>query len=217
MESLPPERFDALSWLVGAPDTQRRLKLPDAEALMTAADAKGVGAKVEALARTGGLRDPRALRSAIDRLQTEYGDRFSIDLALENAAKGKDVTVEGPTGDVVVHAPASGGRDVTMQAKYVTSADKGGVADNTYRAIEQLRGDGGEVPSPGSERVAVIEIANQDNDLFGKDKAAQIKGLKHNPDNYDGLKEQQPDGTVGWERIEIRTDGQVISIVPGDL
>ncbi|MBZ0237144.1 MAG: DUF4157 domain-containing protein [Deltaproteobacteria bacterium] len=215
LDNLPADRFDALSWMVGAPDRSRRIKLPDAEKVLTRADAKGVGDKVVALARTGKLRNPHQLAGFLDDLQTkEYGDRYSLDLAIEQAAHG-DITLDAGKADVVVHR--DGRPDLVMQSKYVTSKDKGAVAKNAYYAVEQLRGEHGEVPGPGDERVAIVAISDRDNPLFGKGKAEQIEGLKHNPANYKGLTTPQADGTAGWERIEVHTDGKVIVITPGDL
>lgn len=142
--------------------------------MLTLADAKGVGDKVGALARTGKLRNPHQLAGFLDELQTkEYGDRYSLDLAIEQAAHG-DITLDAGKADVVVHR--DGRPDLVMQSKY----------EPGQSALRQGQGRADE-------------------------------GLKHNPNDYSDLTRPQADGTPGWERIEVHTDGKVIVITPGDL
>lgn len=215
LDTVDADRFDALSWLVGSPDRNRRIKLPVAEEVLKVADEQGVGPKVVELARSGKLRNPQKLAAFVNALSGDYGNRYMLDVALEHVASN-EVTLDGGKADLVVHG-AGGSPDTAMQGKFVNSPDERMVNQNVYDAVEQLRGGGGEGPDPGSIRVAKIVIDNRDNPRYGKSKPEQIEGLKKSPEEYGDLNKAQADGTVGWEQIEIRTDGATIIILPGDL
>ena len=52
------------------------------------------------------------------------------------------------------------------------------------------------------------------------DKKTVVEHEKHNPENYKGLKEPADppvDGTVGWEKIEVRAGSHRVVIEPKDL
>jgi hypothetical protein len=207
--------FDALSWLVGADDRSRRVPLDMADRVLdlAAKDAFGIRSKVLAMIRSGRLANPKSLARFLDTLGDDYGDRYSIDLALEHVGRN-DVTLDGGKGDLVVDR-AVGNADITYQSKFVNSADSSAAATNAYKAVAQLRGEHGEHPDPGAKRVAVI-VLNEQHDLFDKGKADVIDALRFSPPSYDGLKKLQADGTVGWEEIEVRAQKTII-ITPSDL
>jgi hypothetical protein len=216
LSSMDEAGFDALSWLTGADDRSRRVPLDMADRVLdlAAKDKFGIRSKVLEMIRSGRVANPKSLASFLEGLGSDnYGDRYSIDLALEHAARN-DVTVEGGKGDLVVHG-GTAHADITYQSKYVNSLDESSLAGNTYDAVNQLRGGGGEHPDAGSKRVAVIVLPEK-HAAYEYDKAAMIQALNHNPANYEGLKRTRSDGTVGWEEIEIRAKTTIV-ISPGDL
>ena len=152
-------------------------------------DKTGTLADVIDLGKSGRLDNPGGFRKFLKEMQTEidtrglFGTRDELADAANRARSGHRVSLGGrkkSAGD-----PESGQADIVdyteraaVQRKRVVAPGEKAVVDRTYEAVQQLRGEGGEIPPDGYARIARTFIGEA-NELFMADRgqlAASLRG-----------------------------------------